>query len=94
MNVKNIQIVARRHLGHLRREHQVIRRILEERVRQNLHFMEENPVGHGQPDRQRIADEVNVVPANRQFLSKFCRDDAASAVSGITRNADSQSSTT
>ena len=45
-----------------------------------------------QAHRGGIADEVDLVPAMGEFLAQFGRDDAASAVGGIARDADSQAS--
>jgi hypothetical protein len=49
--------------------------------------MKEDPLAQCQSDRKSIADEVNIVTAGSQLLPKFGRDNTASSVGRITRDA-------
>ncbi len=87
MHVQQIEIVSVRHIHHARRQRQTIRRILEQRIVGNFHFVIVDARDAGvEPNRIRIGDEVDFVAAVGKLESEFRRDDAAAAVSGVTRD--------
>ena len=94
MHMKNVEVVTGNYFRHLGREDEIIGRIFKEWIRQDFHFMKCDSIRNGQSHRQRIADEVDVVTSRRKLFSEFGGDDPASAIRWITRDANSQSSTT
>ncbi len=90
MHVQQVELVDLGDLGHARRQRQVVRRILEQRITRDLDLVIVN-VGlrFGQADGLRIGDEVDLVAALRQLQSELGGDHTAAAVSGITGYADS-----
>ena len=93
VNVQQIEVVAFGDIRHARRERQAIRRVLEQRIVGNFHFVVVDARNAGiEPDRIRVGDEVNLVAARREFEAEFGGDDPAAAVGGIAGDADSQGS--
>ena len=89
VDVQQVEPVGLGHVGHARRQRQAVRRILEERVGGDLHFVVMNARNTGvEANRVGVADEVDFVAAAGEFHPQFRRDDAAAAVGGITGDAD------
>ncbi len=87
--MQQIEIVELRHLRHARRQRQIIRRIIEQRIARNFHLVVMD-VGFrpSQPDGLRVRNEMDVVTALSQFQSQFRGHHAASAVRRITGDPD------
>ena len=76
--MQQIQIIKLGDLGHPSRQRKIVRRILEERILRDLHFVKVNVrMRFGQPDRLRIRDEVNIVSSIGQLNTKLGGHDAA-----------------
>src|SRR4029079_14225134 len=88
MNVKNIQVISGNDFGHLRGQHEVVRRIFEQWIRSHLHFMKVNALAQGQPNWKGITDEVDIMAARCQLLLKLRRHNCASAISWIASYSD------
>ncbi len=89
VHVQQIQVVIVRHLGHARRQRQAVRRILEQRIVGNFHFVIVDARSPRiQADRIRVGDEVDFVPALGQLQAQFGGHDAAAAVGGIAGDSD------
>src|SRR5262249_21049187 len=73
----------------LRRQRQVVRRELEERVIEKIDLVKPQPlVQLAQPRRQSVTDEMDVMAALRQLAAQLGADDPAAAVRGEDCNAD------
>ena len=91
MHVQQIEIVQLRNFGHPRGQRQIVRRIVEQRVSRDFYFVVVNVRGRAiQPNRLGVGNEVNVVPALRQFEAQFGGNYTATAVGGVTGDADFQ----
>ena len=86
MHVQNVQLRPAYHFRHFRRQDKVIWGIFEQRIRQNLNFMEVNPITRLETNRKRITYEVDLVTYPRQFPSQFCAYDSAAAVGRVACN--------
>ena len=54
MHVQQVEILAVRHHGHLRRQSEIVRLMLEQRIRQHLDFVKSHAlVQFGEPRGQR-----------------------------------------
>ena len=68
--VVHVQQVEPRGFGHFQHFHgerKRVGRVIEERIIGDFHFVEGDAVACRQPDRRRIADEMHVMAAGRQF---------------------------
>lgn len=84
MHMEQIEVFRLAHLHHLHREGERIRRVVKKRVAGNLHLVKLDAlVRIGQPNGGRIADEVNFVPARRQFHPQFSGNYTRAAVSRV-----------
>ena len=89
VHVQDVQFRLGGHIGHLRREREGVRRILEQRIGHHLHVVEGDVlVVFLQAEGDRIAHEMDHVPLPGQRLSQFGGDGAASSVGGIAGDAD------
>ncbi len=89
MHMQQIEPLALGHFRHARGESQRVRRIVEQRVVRNFDFVIVDAGRIGvEPDRIGIADEVNFVPALRQFETQLGRDDSTTAIGGVAGDAD------
>ena len=67
MHVQQIELVRLHDLVHAHGEREIVRRILEERVSTDIHFVEVDPrQERRQAERLLIRDEVDLVPARRE----------------------------
>ena len=89
VHVQQIKVVKFGHFRHARGQRQIVRRILEQRIAGDFHFVIVN-VGMraAQPDGLGIGNEVNFVAALRQFEPQLGCDHAAAAVGRIAGDAD------
>ena len=72
---------------HLRRECEVVRLMLEQRIRHHLDFVKMNSfVELGDARRKHGRDEMHVMPTLGKIASELRTDDAAPAVSWINRD--------
>jgi len=90
VDVQDVELLVRRDLGHLRRQRERVRRIrIEQRIRRDRDFVKVHAlVQEIEPRRQRVADEVHLVPAPRQREPELRRDHAGAAEGGIAGDAD------
>ena len=89
MNVEDVEGFGLEDLQHFCGEREGIRRVVEERVRGDLDFVEVNVRVVGvHADGRGVGDEVHVVAAGGELLAKLGRDDTGAAVGGIAGNAD------
>src|SRR5262245_58247623 len=89
MHVQYVQIFVLGDLDDLRRQRQVIKQKLEERIIKQINLMESQPIVQpAQPRRQRVADEMDVVAAFGQFTAQLGADNPAAAVCEEDCNAD------
>ncbi len=89
VDVQQIEVVVLGHFRHARRQRQAIRRILEQRIVGNFHFVIVDAGSAGvQPDGIGVGDEMDVVAAVGQLQAKLGGDDAAAAVGGIAGDSD------
>ena len=92
VNVQQIQLMTFSHFCHARRQRETVRRILEQRISGDLHFVIEDAGSvRIQADRICVTDEMNFVPAIGELKPKFSRDDTAAAVSRITSDSNAHS---
>ncbi len=89
VHVQKIESVKLRHFRHARGQRQIVRRIVEQRITGDVHFVIVN-VGmqFGQPDGLGVGNEMDFVPALRQFQTQFGGHHAAAAVGGIAGDPD------
>src|SRR4051794_7889007 len=88
VNMENVEVESGHHLGHLRCQYQIVRRVLEEWIAEDFDFMKVDPIGHRQANREGIADKVNVMSARCKLLPQFGGNDAAAAIRGVTSDPD------
>ncbi len=70
MDVKNVERFGLEDFEHFGGERQGVRRVIEERVGDDLDFMKEDVrVGCIHPDGRGIADEMDVVAARGELLT-------------------------
>ena len=83
-----VEVVQLSDLSHAGGQRQVVRRIVEQRITRDFHFVIVN-VGMrpGQANRLRVGDEVNLVAALGKFQSEFGGHYAAATIRRITSNA-------
>src|SRR5665213_121351 len=68
---------------------EIVGRILEERIADDIHLVIENPGGEvAQAEGLLVRDEVDLVAARRERYAELRRDGAGSAVRGIAGDAD------
>ena len=89
VDVQQVEAFVGRHVVHLRGQRQRVGRMVEQRIVHHFNFVEVNPFGslrhaHG----HGVADEVDVVAPRRQLQAELGGHHAASAVGGITGDAD------
>ena len=85
MHVQQIEAFRLGHLHHFYGQGKRVRRMIEQRITRNFHFMELNSlVGVRQPDGRSIADEVDFVAARGKFHPQFRGDHARAAVRWVT----------
>src|SRR4030095_1433980 len=65
VNVKDVEIKSSHHFSHLRGKNEIVRWILEQRIRKDLHLMEVDVIRHGQSNWEGVTDEMNVVASRR-----------------------------
>src|SRR5262249_35933704 len=83
MHVQRVQLLILGDLDDLRRQRQVVRRELEERVIEKIDLVKPQPlVQLTQPRRQSVTDEMDVVAALRQLAAQLGADYPAAAVRG------------
>ena len=89
MNVQQVEVVILRHLGHARRQRQIVGRVLEQRIARNFDLMEAN-VGlrRDQTYGLRIGDEMDLMPALRELQPELGGHYATAAIRRITGDAD------
>jgi hypothetical protein len=76
-------------LGHLSRERQRIRRMIEERVSGDLYFMKKNPLAcPAQADGHGVTDEMDLVPACREFDAELGCNHTGTAVGWVAGDPD------
>src|SRR5882762_4152339 len=79
--VEQIKALCFGHFHHLYRKRKRVRRVVEQGITGNFHFVELNSlVGVGQTNWRRIADEMNLMAARSQLHSQLGRDDARTAI--------------
>ena len=89
VHVQQVEIVELRDLGHARRQRQIVRRIVEQRIAGNFHFViVDVRFLAPQPDGLRVGNEMDLVSALRQLQTEFRGDDSAAAVRRITGDSD------
>ena len=89
VHVQQIERVSIRHVHHARSERQAIRRVLEQRVTGNFHFVIVDAGDAGvQAYGVGVGDEVDFVAARGQLHAELGGDDAAAAIRGIAGDAD------
>ena len=89
MRVQHVESLVLRGLEHRDRERERVRRILEERIRRNVDFVVVDVLDEvRQPERLRVADEMDLVSATRELDAELGGDDAGAAVHGRARDAD------
>ena len=89
MHVQQVEIVKFGDFRHARGQRQIVRRIFEQRIAGDFHFVIVNVgMGAAQPNGLGIRNEMNFVIAFRQLQPQLGRDDAAAAVSRIAGDAD------
>src|SRR6266853_3807441 len=89
MHMQEIKVVKLGHFSHAGGQRQVVRRVLEQRVARNFHFVIVNiRMGATQPNRLGVRNEVNFVVTLGQFHPQFGRDHAAASIGGIAGDAD------
>ena len=77
------------HLVHAHGEREIVRRILEQRIAADVHFVEVDArQERRQPEGLLVGDEVDLVPALRERDAELRRDRAGAAVRGIAGDAD------
>src|SRR4051812_18725656 len=87
--MQQVEVIVFGYLCHPRGERQVVRRIFEQRISRDFNLMEADvPLRSDEPDRLRVRNEMDLVSALREFQPELSGDDAAAAVSRITRDAD------
>ena len=80
VDVEELEAVLARHLGHLHREREVVRRVLEQRVARDVHLVEADVLLEvAEAERQAVGDEVDVVAAARELLAELGRHRARAA---------------
>ena len=85
VHVQQVEIVELRDLRHARRQRQIVRRIVEQRITRDFDFVIMNVRFRApQPDRLGVRDEMNFVAALGQFQAQFRGHHAAAAVGRIT----------
>src|SRR4051812_2353692 len=81
--------MCERDLVHSHRKREIVWRILEERIAADVDFMEVDARRERrQPERHRVADEVDLVAASREGDAELGREGAGAAVGRITGDAD------
>ena len=90
VDVEDVEPLVCRHLRHLRRQGQRVRRVgVEQRVGGDGDLVEVDAfVEQVQPRRERVADEVDLVPVLRQREPELRRDHSRAAECGIAGDAD------
>ena len=89
MHVQQIELFRTGDRRHFCCEREVVGLMLKQRIRHHLDLVKMHAViQFGDAGRQDGRDEVDVVPAFRQFSPKLRPDDAAAAVGRINRDAD------
>src|SRR5437868_1307885 len=90
MDMEQIQRLGFEDFEHFGGESQGVRRMIEQRIRGDFHFVEKNVrIVQVHADRGSVADEMDVVATSSKLLAKFGGDDAGTAVSGVAGYADS-----
>ena len=88
VDVQQVEPINLRHFRHARGQRQIVRRIFEQRIPRDFHLMVVNlGVRLGEPNGQRVGDEMHFVAALCQLHPQLGGDDAAAAVGGITGDA-------
>src|SRR5262245_24922668 len=89
VTVNQVQTLQLRNLSHLGGKGQRIRRVIEERIGRNFHFVKINArEAPFQAQGRGIDDEVNLMAALSQLLPQRCRYDAASSIGWLAGYAD------
>src|SRR5579862_2728198 len=90
--VMHVQQIQRRFFGyfiHPGGKRQSVRRMIEEWVRCDFHFVEIDPlVSFAQSNGHGVADEMDFMAARSKFDTQLCRYDPGAAVSWIAGNSD------
>ena len=88
MHVEHIELVMLGYFGHAGRQRRRVRRVLEQRIGRNFHFVVIHTRRIGvQANGIGVRNEVHVMASVGEFQAKLCGDDAASAVRRVTGNA-------
>src|SRR5664279_1254456 len=94
VRVHELEIVIAHDFVNAHREREIVGRILEERIADDIHLVIENPGGEAaQAEGLLVRDEVDLVAARRERYAELRRDGAGSAVRGIAGDADLHAST-
>src|SRR5581483_2230711 len=89
MDVQQIKPVSLSQFRHARRKGQRVRRILEERISGYFYLVVEDAGRIGiETDGIGIADEMHLVPPQRELQTQLRSDDPAAPIGGIAGNAD------
>src|ERR1700734_2782580 len=89
MDVQQVQGGFLSHLIHSRGKRQSVRRVIEERIGRDLHFMEVNPlVRFAEPDGHGVTDEMDFVAACGKFDAQLCSYDSRATVGWIACDSD------
>ncbi len=89
MDMQQIERSLFGHFSHFCRQRQRVGWVIEQRIRSNFHFVKKNPfVRDAQPDRHGVTDEMNLMPARRQFNPKLRGDHARAAIRRIACDSD------
>ena len=89
VRVDDVEVVLARHLHDPVGERQQVLRLAKQRIGRRQHLMERQPgLELAEPERRLGADEVHLVPAQRERLSELGGDDAAAADGRVTDDSD------
>ena len=89
VHVQKIKVVKLGHFRHARGQRQIVRRVLEQRITGDFHFMVMNVgMGTAQANGLGVRNEVNFVVTLRQLQPQLGRDHAAASIGRIAGDAD------
>src|ERR1700730_7370538 len=89
VDMQNIEGFGLEDFEHFCGERQRVRRVIKERIGDDLDLVKEDVrVGGIHPDGRSVTDEMDVVPARSELLSQLRSHDAGAAIRGIACDAD------
>jgi hypothetical protein len=94
VRVHELELVIPHHFVNLHREREIVRRVFEQRIADDIHFVVKNPRSEAaQAEWLLVRDEVDLVAARSERDTELRRDGTGAAVRGIAGDADLHANT-